>query len=295
MTATDIVATNGTGMLTGDQVDLIKRTIAKDATDDELQLFIAQCNRTHLDPFSHQIWFTKRQGKMSIQTGIDGYRLIGERTGRRAGSEAFWCAADGEWKDVWLSSDKPAAAKVTVRKLLADGSIATETGIALWAEYGVNADGFMWKKMPAAQLAKCAEALALRKAFPAELSGLYTSDEMDQADKPAAAPREQRPALDPQQTVRKPPGQPEEPTVVEGTGEIIDAEVVETDDATELAEAKSALTSIIRDIEPPAERNRCMKALTEQFGSPASRSLQQVREAHAIAAGWVAEPEGSAA
>lgn len=172
---------NTPAQLDTEQVALIKRTIAEGATDDELQLFVTQCNRTGLDPFSHQIWFTKRSGKMTIQTGIDGYRLIGERTGRRAGSETFWCGDDGVWKDVWLDAKNPSAAKTVVKKIITDGTIATEVGIALWAEYGINADGFMWKKMPAGQLGKCSEALALRKAFPAELSSLYTDAEMDQA------------------------------------------------------------------------------------------------------------------
>lgn len=172
------------GTLTGEQVDLIKRTIAKDATNDELQLFIAQANRTGLDPFNHQIWFTKRQGKVSIMVGIDGYRLIGERTGRRAGTLAFWCGDDGIWKDVWLSHDKPAAAKAIVKVRIGSGEIVEYDGIALWSEYGKNADGFMWPKMPAAQLAKCAEALAYRKAFPQETSGTYVAEEMDQAYTP---------------------------------------------------------------------------------------------------------------
>jgi hypothetical protein len=54
------------------------------------------------------------------------------------------------------------------------------TAIAKFSEY--NAGGSMWQKMPANQLAKCAEALALRKAFPHQLSGLYTPDEMAQGD-----------------------------------------------------------------------------------------------------------------
>ncbi len=173
------VAVNGA--MTAEQVALIKRTIAKDATNDELSLFIMQCNRTGLDPFNRQIWFTKRQGKMSILTGIDGYRLIGERTGRRMGSTKLWCGEDGIWRDVWLSKARPAAAKAIVKVLAPNGTVVEYDGIALWSEYGEKADGFMWPKMPAAQLGKCAEALAYRAAFPAETSGVYVAEEMDQA------------------------------------------------------------------------------------------------------------------
>lgn len=170
-----------------EQVELIKRTIAEGATDDELALFVTQCNRTGLDPFNRQIHFVKRAGKLTIQTGIDGFRLQADRTGLYAGQDGpWWCGSDGEWREPWLEEEPPAAAKVTVYKMLPNGERAPFSGIALYREYvQTTRDGeivSMWKKMPVGQIAKCAEALAIRKAFPAELSGLYTTDEMGQAD-----------------------------------------------------------------------------------------------------------------
>jgi phage recombination protein Bet len=173
-----------------EQLDLIKRTFAAGTNDLEFALFMETANRTGLSPLAKQIYAVKRWSKkdkrevMSIQTGIDGYRLIADRTGLYDGHDGpFWCGADGVWREVWFDNAPPKAAKVVVYKR---GSTRGFPGVAHWREYvqldrDENPTRF-WANMPATMLAKCAESLALRKAFPQELSGLYTVDEMAQAE-----------------------------------------------------------------------------------------------------------------
>jgi phage recombination protein Bet len=158
-----------------EQIDVIKNQIAVGATDSELKSFIWQCERTGLDPFSRQIYFIKSAGKVQIQTSIDGFRVIAERSGEYEGqTQAMWCGHDGVWKEIWTDNDFPVAAKIGVYK---KGFREPLYAIAHWNEYFAQ-PGFMHKKMPALMLAKVAESLALRKAFPNLMSGLYTKEEL---------------------------------------------------------------------------------------------------------------------
>lgn len=179
---------------TEESIRLIKNTVAKNCTDLELQLFLHTCRKSGLDPLIRQIYAIKRKSKgkngeweetMTIQSAIDGLRLIGERTGKYAPGREPTYEYD-ENKNV-------VSATAYVKKMTPDGTWHEVAATAFYDEYvQTNIDYKLnkavptsfWKKMPKNQLAKCAEALALRKAFPNDMSGIYSMDEMGQADNP---------------------------------------------------------------------------------------------------------------
>jgi phage recombination protein Bet len=161
------------------QENILKATVAKNTTNEQFGLFLQVCRYTGLNPFAKQIYAVVRGNQMTIQTGIDGFRVLAERSGRYAGQIGpEWCDDSGVWKDVWLSDKPPVAARVGVLRRDFDQPI---WGVARYASYEQPSNN-LWKKMPEVMLAKCAESLALRRAFPSELSGIYTKEEMDQAD-----------------------------------------------------------------------------------------------------------------
>jgi phage recombination protein Bet len=163
---------DATPAVTADQVALIKTTIAKDATDDELKLFFYDCQRQGVHPLDRLIHFTKRGGKYTPITSIDFLRQRAAQTNECAGIDDAVFVGDPK---------TPAfAATVTVYRLV-QGQRCAFTATARWSEYKPEANDFMWAKMPHVMLGKVAEALALRKGFPQQLAGLYATEELDQA------------------------------------------------------------------------------------------------------------------
>ncbi len=168
-----------------DKLKLLKDTVCKGATDNELQLFLHVCIKTGLDPFMKQIYSIPRGGQRTIQTSIDGFRLIAERTCRYSpGKEPSY---------TYDSNGKIISATATVKKMTPDGTWHDISATAFNDEY--NGRNTFWNKMPHLMLAKCAECLALRRAFPAEMSGVYSDDEMAQAKKPDELEEEPKPVL----------------------------------------------------------------------------------------------------
>lgn len=169
------------------QIALIRDRVAKECDEVEFSHFLYVCRRRGLDPLLQQIYAIKRGGKMVIQTAIDGFRLIAHRTGAYAGKDAV------EWGPSVAPNPKhpevvvPHSARVTVHRLV-QGTRCAFTGEAFFLEFvqrtSSGAPATNWLTMPHVMIAKCAEAQALRAAFPEELSGLYIHEEMMQADNP---------------------------------------------------------------------------------------------------------------
>lgn len=171
-------------------IDLLRKTIAPKTNDQQFALFAAVVARTGLDPFARQIYAVVRSTsdgpQMTIQTGIDGYRAQADKTGEYAGSDEpvfgppCECALaqtvpHPEWASSTVYRRKPGSAERDpyTARVYFDEYVAYDRNGSVTS---------FWRRMPRNQVGKCAEAAALRKAFSEKLSGVYTSDEMGQAD-----------------------------------------------------------------------------------------------------------------
>lgn len=278
-----------------------------DVPQGDLDVFFHVAQRTGLDPFARQIHLIGRKSKRydreakrdvyetkyTIQTGIDGYRVTMNRAAKREGDtleyeDTEWCGRDGVWTDVWVASTPPTAARVT---LLKNGR--RFTGTAMYSEYvqtyqdkhGQTLPNSMWAKMPAGQLAKCAEALAVRKAYPLDFAALYTDDEMGQADN---APTPEAPAgsgLSRARARRQAPAEPTSPQL-DWTSHLAEALRTAVNDLGIADDERIPfLVSIIdRPIEAPQE-------LTEEEAHQVIKHIADIREPETVDAEIVADPE----
>lgn len=173
---TEVVAYQGTW--NREQLDVMRQTVAAGTSPAEFALFLEVCKHRKLNPFNREIYVIPNKGKMTFQVSIDGLRLLAERSGKYQGQIGpFWCGKDGQWQEVWLEDAPPAAAKVGVIR-----SDFREPIYAVAKLKSYKGTTPIWEKMPDLMLAKCAESLALRRAFPDQMAGLYTREEMAQAE-----------------------------------------------------------------------------------------------------------------
>lgn len=194
------------GGFTPTELSLIRRTVAADTNADEFELFIHTARHLRLDPLRKQVYafvFSKDKPdkrRMSIITAIDGFRAIADRTGcyRPDDDEPVY-----EIDPMMKSEVNPIGlVKAVVRVFkFSHGEWHKVTASAYWDEYAPIKEEWAsgddgrrrptgemtldtsgnWGKMPRLMLAKVAEALALRKAWPDDFAGVYAAEEMDRA------------------------------------------------------------------------------------------------------------------
>lgn len=233
-----------------EQIRILGETVAKGCDQNELAFFLQVAKLKRLDPFSGQIHVVKRwdsmagKEKMTVQTGIDGYRVIAARTNDLAGIE------DPEYDSE--DNEHPNWAKVTVYRYGRSDEKVPYRATARWGEYvQLKKDGTpnrMWKEKPFLMLGKVAEALALRKAFPDELSGMYTNEEMEQADSEGRVTPEsvaKPPVSMPRSTDEK---KPEPAKVQQGKAETTNAPAVQQ--AGQNPQAPEEISGEITDVRP---------------------------------------------
>ena len=178
------------------QWQMIRDTLANGASEQEFAPLMEMAKARRLNPLLRQIHFVKRwdAGKhrevWSVQVSIDGLRAIAERTGLYAGQD------EPEFVD---GPEGPAGLPVCCKvRVYRKDWTRPAVGLAYWTEAvqvtrdkatGSERPNAMWKRMPRLMLAKVAEALAIRKAFPEDTSGLYTGDEIASAEERAEGPK----------------------------------------------------------------------------------------------------------
>lgn len=251
---------------TPEYVQLVKDAYAKGASDLELQLFLATAKRVGLNPMARQIYCIERwsngQKVMTTQVSIDGFRLIADRTGKyvpgREPTFTFNKAGDLE------------SATAYIKKLVA-GEWHEISATAFFSEYvQTKQDGkpnSMWKKMPRLMLAKCAEAHVLRKAFPAELSGLYTNEEMGTDEIPQLSLEEMARQTEfeikhEEKTGNPPPEEKPKKTIREAVREreeaeetnVVDGEIVEDEPKTAVQAARNEIERLLEAIDVKPEK-----------------------------------------
>ncbi len=230
------------------QLAALKVLGIKNATNEELLVFLHYCAKTKLDPFSKQVYLLEKRAKEGgiwvyrqvIVVGIDGYRVVAQRAAARQQCHVeyeptIWYDHQGRAFDVWLDEDHPPfAAKVTVVKVLPDGVKLTYPAVARFKSYAArskqdNSLQGQWAVMEDHMIEKCAEAFGLRRAFPNDLGGTYSEEEVQHEPPPVLPARRRPPQDDDDDVIRshaEPAAGPEDGAGdrAEGTGGSVKAE-----------------------------------------------------------------------
>ena len=155
------------------KMDLIRATVAIGASDLELKYFLEFAKSTGLNPFKKELWFIKAGGRLQMMTGINGFFAIANADPAFDGFESGLIDKEGNYKPLTFPGNDFIGAWCKVYRK--DRKIPCE-GVAMLSEYDKKQGN--WKTMQRVMIVKCAESVALRKAFPQQLNGLYTAEEM---------------------------------------------------------------------------------------------------------------------
>lgn len=181
--------TNAIDYTRKDLLETIRKTVAQNATDAEFAMFVEFCKGTGLNPFKKEVWFIKTQGytnkygkwvegKVQMMTGINGFYAIANSHQQYDGME-----------ETQIEKDDKGNILRAIAKVWRKDRRFPSVGVAEWKEYfpgKTDKGNSIWETKPSVMIAKVAESIALRKAFPNELNGLYTAEEMP---KEYAAPK----------------------------------------------------------------------------------------------------------
>ncbi|MGC9539962.1 recombinase RecT [Streptomyces sp. UG1] len=260
-----------------------------EASPAQLGIFFHYCKASGLDPFGRQIYMIKRKSRgeirWTIQTGIDGYRLIARRAADRAGQsityeDFVWYDGDGGEHLVWLRDEPPAACRVVVWR-----GDSRFPAVAHWREYAPKVWdyeaqeyklGGLWPQMPASQLSKVAEALALRRACPADLSGLHVDEEMHAADAAESRERVREAAARLRSTEDQEGKQQPDGTSSARASTVVDVEIVESaDPGSDKAAAREVQQAPEQPAEPPTAND------AEERLTSADQERRRLEEARA--------------
>ena len=185
-------STSVSAMTEDELINILRNSLYPGAQTDSIKMVLGYCQASGLDPMQKPvhivpIWDSKTGAMRDVvMPGIGLYRTQMSRTGECAGVTEPEFGPDTPETIGGVQITFPAWCKVVVKRLLPNGMIAEFAATERWKEnYAMKggkeksvAPNAMWTKRPYAQLAKCAEAQALRKAFP-ELGAAPTADEME--------------------------------------------------------------------------------------------------------------------
>lgn len=174
-----------------DLIQVLESSFYPGAAPQSIQLVLGYCRAAGLDPMQRPVhivpmWDSKRNSMRDVvMPGIGLYRTGAARTGQYAGIGDPEFGPDVSETIGGVSITYPQWARVTVKRILHTGAVVEFSAREFWREcYAAKggreksvAPNAMWAKRPFGMLAKCAEAQALRKAFP-ELGNAPTAEEM---------------------------------------------------------------------------------------------------------------------